>query len=346
MSDDLFSQLFNLFNNDDGDVNWQLAEQINNHINKDIQEDRLLSNSDLNYQEIFRVIELSQESEVKNEFAPLEISIMDQKKYGVWFLNSVKHFDFSELQMFEGLPPGIGGAQSSLLGMQLGNIAGFLSKNTWGLSHFGIILPRNSSLAINKNNFDLRISQFSIDEKEATIALMLLEYIALTLGEHTAPFNYLIEQLNKSNKELLENIKNIEPNFDPSNFSNPEDLMRNIPELNDFDVESMLDIIFAPLSFYRSVIKYQAKNLIDFIDPSVIDLIMDLDLVANQGPANNFESKISKYDEKSDSFITFLYDSKNEHSLDEIISNQDLIPSADELNDPISWAARTSLPPI
>ena len=53
MSDDLFSQLFNLFNNDDGDVNWQLAEQINNHINKDIQEDRLLSNSDLNYQEIF-----------------------------------------------------------------------------------------------------------------------------------------------------------------------------------------------------------------------------------------------------------------------------------------------------
>ena len=78
MSDDLFSQLFNLFNNDDGDVNWQLAEQINNHINKDIQEDRLLSNSDLNYQEIFRVIELSQESEVKNEFAPLEISIMEK----------------------------------------------------------------------------------------------------------------------------------------------------------------------------------------------------------------------------------------------------------------------------
>ena len=40
MSDDLFSQLFNLFNNDDGDVNWQLAEQINNHINKDTEEDR------------------------------------------------------------------------------------------------------------------------------------------------------------------------------------------------------------------------------------------------------------------------------------------------------------------
>ena len=346
MSDDLFSQLFNLFNNDDGDVNWQLAEQINNHINKDVQEERLLSNSDLNYQEIFRVIELSYKSTTNNEFTPKELSLMDSKKYGTWFLNSVKHFDFSELQMFEGLPAGILGAQSSLIGMQLGNIAGFLSKNTWGLSHFGIILPRNSSLAINKNNFDLRISQFSIDEKEATIALMLLEYIALTLGEYTAPFNYLIKQLKKSNEELLANIKDVEPNFDPSNFSNPEDLMSNIPELNNFDIDSMLDVIFAPLSFYRSVIKYFAKNLIDFIDSSVFDLIMDLGLVSNQGPGSDFELKISKYDEKSDSFITFLTESKNEHSLSNIISDLNLIPSIDELNDPISWAARTSLPPI
>ena len=70
MSDDLFSQLFNLFNNDDGDVNWQLAEQINNHINKDIQEDRLLSNSDLNYQEIFLI-------GLIKEVLILEISIQD-----------------------------------------------------------------------------------------------------------------------------------------------------------------------------------------------------------------------------------------------------------------------------
>ena len=81
MSDDLFSQLFNLFNNDDDDVNWQLAEQINNHINKDVEEDRLLSNSGLNYQEIFRVIELSQESSTKNEYTPLEVAIMDSKNY-------------------------------------------------------------------------------------------------------------------------------------------------------------------------------------------------------------------------------------------------------------------------
>ena len=282
MSDDIFSQLFNLFNNDDGDVNWNLASQINNHINKESEDSFLFSNSEMNYEEIFRAIQLNNQS-LDIPYEDIEnLQILNSKEYGNWFLDSVKHFDFSNLNIANSSPFNLAGAQSSLIGMQLGNISGFLSKNTWGLSHFGVILPRNSSLAINKNNFDLRISQFSIDEKEATIALMLLEYIALTLGEHTAPFNYLIEQLNKSNKELLENIKNIEPNFDPSNFSNPEDLMRNIPELNDFDVDSMLDVIFAPLSFYRSVIKYQAKNLIDFIDPSVIDPVSYTHLRAHE----------------------------------------------------------------
>ena len=75
MSDDIFSQLFNLFNSDDENVNWKLAEQISNHINKESQTDYLLSNQDLNYQEIFRVIQLSDESQGDLNDSPKEISI-------------------------------------------------------------------------------------------------------------------------------------------------------------------------------------------------------------------------------------------------------------------------------
>ncbi len=346
MSDDIFSQLFNLFNSDDENVNWKLAEQISNHINKESQTDYLLSNQDLNYQEIFRVIQLSDEHKGELKDAPKEIAILDSREYGIWFLNSINHFDFSDLQMIDGNALGMVANQSSLIGMQLGNIAGFLSKNTWGLSHFGIILPKNDKLAINKNNFDLRIEQFEIDSKEATMALMLLEFVSLSLGEYSAPFSYVVSQMKKSNEELLKQIKDIEPNFDSSNFSNPEELMQNIPQLNNFDMESMLDVIFAPLSFYRSIIKYLAKNILDILDPSVIDLVMDLGLVSNQGPTSDFEIKISKYDEASDSFIEFLNKSSNQLSLHEIIADINLIPTVDELNDPISWAARTSLPPI
>jgi hypothetical protein len=346
MSDDIFSQLFNLFNSDDENVNWKLAEQISNHINKEGQTDFLLSNQDLNYQEIFRVIQLSDENLGELNNAPKEISILDSKEYGIWFLNSIKNFDFSDLQMIDSSAMGLAGNKSSLIGMQLGNIAGFLSKNTWGLSHFGIILPKNDKLAINKKNFDLRIEQFEIDEKEATMALILLEFVALSLGNYSAPFSYVVTQMKKSNEELLEQIKNIEPNFDATNFSNPEELMQNIPQLNNFDMESILDSIFAPLSFYRSVIKSISKNILNIIDSSVIDLVMDLGLVSNQGPTSDFELKISKYDEASDGFIKFLNNSSNQLSLLEIIADEDLIPSIEELNDPISWAARTSLPPI
>jgi hypothetical protein len=55
MSEDIFSQFFNLFNNNDSDVNWELSKQINKHLNKDSSEEILeLSNDQLDLNEIFR----------------------------------------------------------------------------------------------------------------------------------------------------------------------------------------------------------------------------------------------------------------------------------------------------
>ena len=346
MSDDIFSQLFNLFNNDDGDVNWNLASQINNHINKESEENFLLSNSEMNYEEIFRAIQLNNQS-LDVPYKDIEnLQILNSKEYGNWFLDSVKHFDFSDLNIANSSPLNLSGAQSSLIGMQLGNISGFLSKNTWGLSHFGIILPRSNSLAINKLNFESRITKFEIDDKEATMALMALEFIALSFGKFNAPFLFVLEQMKKSNDNLIESLGEIKPDIDPSSFSNPEEIFSNMPELNNFNFDSIFDSIFAPLSFYRQVIKKATKEFLNYIDPSVIDLVADLDLVGTNENINDFENKISNYDEKSENFINYLIDSESQYSTTDILSNIDLLPSSSEIEDPISWSARTSLPPI
>ena len=346
MSDDIFSQLFNLFNNDDGDVNWNLASQINNHINKEAEENFLFSNSEMNYEEIFRAIQLNNQS-LEIPFEDIEnLQILNSKEYGDWFLDSVKHFDFSNLNIASSSPFNLAGAQSSLIGMQLGNISGFLSKNTWGLSHFGIVLPKSRSLAINKLNFESRITRFEIDDKDATMALMALEFIALCLGKFSAPFLFVLEQMQKSNESLIESLGEMKPDIDPSSFSNPEEIFSNIPELNNLNFDSIFDSIFAPLSFYRQVIKNSTKEFLKYIDPSVIDLVADLNLVGTNENINDFENKISNYDEKSESFINYLIESESKYSTLEILSNIDLIPSSSEIEDPISWAARTSLPPI
>ena len=346
MSDDIFSQLFNLFNNDDGDVNWNLASQINNHINKESEENFLLSNSEMNYEEIFRAIQLNNQS-LDVPYKDIEnLQILNSKEYGNWFLDSVKHFDFSDLNIANSSPFNLRGAQSSLIGMQLGNISGFLSKNTWGLSHFGIVLPRSNSLAINKLNFESRITKFEIDDKEATMALMALEFIALSFGKFNAPFLFVLEQMKKSNDNLIESLGEIKPDIDPSSFSNPEEIFSNMPELNNFNFDSIFDSIFAPLSFYRQVIKKATKEFLNYIDPSVIDLVADLDLVGTNENISDFENKISNYDEKSENFIKYLIDSESQYSTTDILSNIDLLPSSSEIEDPISWSARTSLPPI
>tara|TARA_B100001996_G_scaffold6582_1_gene5550 strand:+ start:740 stop:1000 length:261 start_codon:yes stop_codon:yes gene_type:complete len=80
MSEDIFSQFFNLFNNDEEDVNWELAKQINNHLNKDdesfIPE---LSNQDIKFDEIFRVVELNSDKTLGETMNPVNLNYLTQK---------------------------------------------------------------------------------------------------------------------------------------------------------------------------------------------------------------------------------------------------------------------------
>ena len=57
-------------------------------------------------------------------------------------------------------------------------------------------------------------------------------------------------------------------------------------------------------------------------------------------------SKINSFSNDAQKFIEYLEESKNPNSLIEILNDKELIPSEHELLDPLSWAARTSLPPI
>jgi hypothetical protein len=339
MSEDIFSQLFNLFNNNDDEVNWKLAKQINSHLNKE-EIQNTFSNKEVNYEEIFKVISLN-----NSNSDILDFNLLSTKKWGDWFLDSIQHFDFSGLSN-NNLDFGFGNMQSSILGMQLGNLSAFIAKNTFGLSHFGIVLPRSQTLAINHLNFDKRIEQFEINVNESVMALMMLELVTLSLGNYTAPFQFLIEKLNESNSSLITSIQDNTSKIDFENISNPQDIMNSIPEINNFDIDSFFDPVLGPLSFYREVIKLKSKEILNFIDTSVIDLVMDLTFPFENSSIEGFEQKLSGYEASARAFIDFLNNSLNEFTLDEIMSDVNLIPSLEELLDPISWAARTSLPPI
>ena len=348
MSEDIFSQFFNLFNNDDQEVNWELAKQINNHLNKDaetvIPE---LSNQDIKFDEIFRVVELNNQENNSSSSNPVELKLLEVKDYGLWFLESIKHFDFSSFEL-GGLPEGLGikNIKSSIIGMQLGNIAGLISKHSWGLSNFGIILPRSKTLSINKNNCLNRLSIYEADERDLSLAFISLEFTALRLGIYEAPFNKIINNLTESTNQMMEKIKDLDLNIDPNQISNPQEIFSSLPSDETFDTNEIFESIMAPLSFYREAIKQKTKKLGLLSDESIFDLIMDLSFSPSESPTRDLEIKISELDNLTSSFFTFLDESKKELSLDEILSDEELIPSVEELSDPIGWAARTSLPPI
>jgi len=348
MSEDIFSQFFNLFNNDEQEVNWELAKQINIHINKDnatiVPE---LSNQNIKFDEIFRVVEINNQNNTVSNSNPVELKLLETKDYGSWFLESIKHFDFNNFEL-GGLPEGIGinNIKSSIIGMQLGNIAGLLSKHSWGLSNFGIILPKSKTLSLNKYNFLNRLSIFEADEKDLALAFISLEFTALSLGAYEAPFKKIITNLTESTNQMMEKIKDLDINIDPNEISNPQEIFSSIPNDEGFDVNEIFESIIAPLSFYREAIKEKTKKLELLNDESIFVLVMDLSFSPSESPTRDLEIKISELDNLTSSFFTFLDESKNQLSLDEILSSEELIPNIEELSDPIAWAARTSLPPI
>ena len=327
MSEDIFSQFFNLFNNEEQDVNWELAKQINNHINKDeetfIPE---LSNQDIRFDELFRVVELN---------------------YQELGESSIKHFNFDNFEIGV-VPDGLGlkNIKSSIIGMQLGNISGLLSKHTWGLSNFGVLLPRSKTLALNKQSFLNRLSMFEADEKDLALAMIGLEFTALSLGKHEAPFKKVINNLTESTNQMMEKIKDLDMNIDPNELSNPQEIFSNLPDGEGFDVNEIFESIITPLSFYREATKQETKKLNLLNDSSIFDLVMDLSFSSGENPTRELELKISELDNLTSNFFNYLNESKNQFSINDILSTEDLIPSFEELSDPVAWAARTSLPPI
>ena len=349
MSEDIFSQFFNLFNNEESGVNWELAKQINNHITKDEEVLPLeLSNETTNFEQIFRVIQLNAEKEI-DQLSPGDIKFLNSKDYGLWFIESIKHFNFEnvespEMSMFAGL--GGSNMKSSLLGMQFGNLAGLLGKFSWGLSQFGLILPQSKNLGINLKNFNSKINKFEGDKNDLCLAFITLEFITLCLGKYTQPFENVMNTITKSSEEMINSLKELDLDMNPEMINNPQEIFTNISEVEGLDPNQIFGNLAAPLSVYRSVIKEKSKALNMLQDNSLFELIMDLTFSDNESPTRDIEIKISELESYSDKFLDYINESQNTFTLDDILSSTDLIPTLDELYDPISWAARTSLPPI
>ena len=112
------------------------------------------------------------------------------------------------------------------------------------------------------------------------------------------------------------------------------------------DSSKIIEEIIAPLSFYRGVIKSKAKSLNLIHDDTTYDLLMDLSFTLSESPLGEIEKSIDELDGSTSLFFDFLVSSNSQYSIDDMLLDKELIPSRSEIEDPISWAARTSLPPI
>ncbi len=346
MTEDIFSQFYNLFNNDDP-VNWELAEQISKHILKDETKSYMLEdkNDESNIESIFRAIQLNYESKLDSNIS--DIKLASKQEWASWIIESSKHFNFSKLDTStSNLPINISNLQSSIIGMQVGNFAGGLAKNSWGMSVVGVILPRSEKLMINYENLFKRIDGLDVDKNNAIFAALSLEYVNLNLGKFTTPIEYLIDIINTSTSKLVEEIEKLNQDVE-MDMNDINSLMQNFSESTSLDIENIFNGIFAPLAFFREAVSSIAKKYSKVDDLSIFNLLLDTSIGEyGESGLNQLISKINSFSNDAQRFIEYLEESKNPNSLIEILNDKELIPSEHELLDPLSWAARTSLPPI
>ena len=334
------------FNNDDP-VNWELAEQISKHILKDETKSYMLEdkNDESNIESIFRAIQLNYESKLDSNIS--DIKLASKQEWASWIIESSKHFNFSKLDTStSNLPINISNLQSSIIGMQVGNFAGGLAKNSWGMSVVGVILPRSEKLMINYENLFKRIDGLDVDKNNAIFAALSLEYVNLNLGKFTTPIEYLIDIINTSTSKLVEEIEKLNQDVE-MDMNDINSLMQNFSESTSLDIENIFNGIFAPLAFFREAVSSIAKQYSNVDDLSIFNLLLDTSIGEyGESGLNQLISKINSFSNDAQRFIEYLEESKNPNSLIEILNDKELIPSEHELLDPLSWAARTSLPPI
>ena len=201
----------------------------------------------INIEAIFRAVQINIEGQVETEIVNIEIDNKDA--WALWFINSCKHFDFSILDISSpDLPINISNMKSSIIGMQLGNLAGGLAKHSWGLSPSGIILPKSTTLAINRENLLRRVNNLDIDNQEVIFAALALEYTTLTLGKFSSPLLHLIDVLNKATEKLIAEIEelNTEVGIETNDLN---EIMQNFTENNNVKFENIFDDIFACLLY-------------------------------------------------------------------------------------------------
>lgn len=361
MSDDIFSQLMNLFNQP-GPINWKLANEAIKQISGEPEPvDPWLAEE---YQELARLAQLQTQAASPLPSNGLDAQPVDRRTWAMQILeryaylveplsNKLEESSSDPMNMM------MSSMGPALLGLQIGTTVGFWSHSALG--QFDIGLPAQPADGTNLGtlyivrNIEDFASDHDIEPRQARLWATLRETLYESVTQQPLVRSYLENEfanyLGSLSLNLGSMMETMQGFTDPSQF---EELMKGD------DAPSLFSANPDGADRLRAFIGFLDGYGAFFVSQATRNLLPDLDgiesaLERRRSEPHHGEQLLPKalglqltpeLVAEGRNFCEEATQRWGASALDGIWKDLDLLPSRSELSDPIEWAARTQLPEL
>lgn len=340
MADDIFSRLFELFNQP-GPINWKLAEEVANHLagEKDVVD----SWSAEEIEQLVRLAEYRLEGVTPFAVAPApQVRVVDGR---TWVEESLRRLAYLADPITESVASafasfaagtGIGG---SIAGLQIGTIAGSIASNNIASFEAGIPLIPSDALLVIGPGLE-RLMRAGGDEHQVRL------WVASNEVAHRALFAvpWLPEHLGSLLGNAFAGMMPSPESFgellgqDPATMADPERIaaLFNRPQSAG---EADLATFLAVTGGYRSLVVGRAMS--EMLNVDFVGAIEAAE--PSTGPVGSPLPNTAALVPKGLEFCQEIERRFGREAVDSIWDSPERLPTTPELEDPVGWAARVLL---
>lgn len=355
MSDDLFSRLFELFNQP-GEVNLKLAAEVAHHFAGDRQPVDPWAAEE--FRELTRLAEFH-----VGQVAPFPVDAatdvlpVDAREWTDRNLDGFRYVaePFGNMMDMEGAGPAaemLKPLGPAMVGMQIGTMVGSLSQ--WAMASFDAGVPIDGPATYIVPTIERFAVAHDLDAKSVRLWVALNEVSHRSL--YRVPFtrDHLIglirayaDTLSMAPQNLMDMMQGVDPS-DPEAGLDPEQLasMFDTPATRESQAE--LQAFLGLVSGYRQVLtRRAAKSLLPDIDR--LDAFRDGERqLGNDASASAFAPIFATSESiaAGHRFCEEVARRFGDAALDSIFTQDGRLPTANEIEDPVAWAARVLLDDI
>lgn len=364
MSDDLFSQLFELFNAP-GPVNWRLGAEIAKQLAGEASPvDPWLAEE---YQDLARLAQL--QIEAMTPLSPDPASNMEPLDRRGWILANLEAYGY----LVAGLDPAdsLDGVSSSdpmgmfvkplvpaLLGMQMGSFVGFLGHRVLGNfdaaypteqpAPLRVIVPNVEAFAVDHHLDAREVRLWSAIREVAHQSIYAIDWIRPDVLRRAADY---VAGIGLDLSNLLERFQSVtDPTEIQSMMEDPLGLSGIFSDEHQRPALGDLHAIVATMAGY-------AEFLLDGMGRKLLpslEAIRAAHRIARDEPATGeqlldrlvgVEIGAGVFDDAA-AFVRQVADRWGDDAAHRLLEGPDMVPSMDEISDPVAWAARVLLPDL